>query len=385
MSVLAFLLFLLVLICAWFLVTGDYKRKTTVKGTLVTDRGAVQIRSPSDGLVEVMSVTQGERVGKGDTLLVIKPGISGMDGMAVVSRLVDKNRQQAALIKTMISDEHESHRVRVAQQKSDIESLELQQSQLAQLIHNEEGVKALLDDKFSRLQLLLSKQLIALSDLESMRIERLQQENNLHKLRLEQGKNQKALKEAASRTQLLVLEHQQRLAGFSNDLADLQKQELELASRQSLSIVSPVNGEVAVINKLAGETVLPRQILFSVIQEDSTLEAELYIPSRAVGFVQPGLAVNMRFDAFPHQKFGLQPARVKGVAQVISLPGEPGSDSERQEAYYKARAVLEKQSVKAFGELVPLKPGMQFSADIVLESRSLFEWLLEPLYILAER
>jgi len=385
MSVLALLLLLMVVISGWFLATGDYKRKTSVKGTLVTDRGAVQIRSPTDGMVEVMSVAQGERVGKGDTLLVINPGISGMDGMSVASRLIEKNRQQSELIKAMTSDEHESHRVRVAQLISDIENLEQQQTQLTRLIANEGRIRDLLNEKFRRLQILSQKQLLALNDLESIRIERLQQENNLHQLLLEQGKNQKALQEAAGRKKLLVLEHQQRLAGFANDLADLQKQQLELASRQSLTIVSPVNGKVAVINKMAGETVLPRQILFSLIQEDSILEAELYIPSRAVGFVQPGLAVNMRFDAFPHQKFGLQPARVKEVAHVISLPGEPGSDAERKEAFYKVRAVLDKQSIKAFGDMVSLKPGMNFTADIVLESRSLFEWILEPLYIVAGR
>jgi membrane fusion protein len=47
---------------------------------------------------------------------------------------------------------------------------------------------------------------------------------------------------------------------------------------------------------------------------------------------------------------------------------------------YRVRASLSKQSISAYGKSFPLKVGMLADADIILEKRSLFEWLLDPLY-----
>jgi len=45
------------------------------------------------------------------------------------------------------------------------------------------------------------------------------------------------------------------------------------------------------------------------------LEAELLIPSAAVGFVRAGQRVALRYEAFPYQKFGLQGGRVRQISQ----------------------------------------------------------------------
>jgi membrane fusion protein len=41
---------------------------------------------------------------------------------------------------------------------------------------------------------------------------------------------------------------------------------------------------------------------------------------------------------------------------------------------------LESQNVTAYGAQVPLQPGMTLEADVALERRRLFEWMLDPLY-----
>jgi hypothetical protein len=40
------------------------------------------------------------------------------------------------------------------------------------------------------------------------------------------------------------------------------------------------------------------------------LQAEIYIPSRAIGFVKPGQEVRLLYDAFPYQRFGAYRGRV---------------------------------------------------------------------------
>jgi membrane fusion protein len=41
---------------------------------------------------------------------------------------------------------------------------------------------------------------------------------------------------------------------------------------------------------------------------------------------------------------------------------------------------LARQSIDAFGREVALQPDMTLSADVILEKRSLLEWLFEPLF-----
>ena len=49
---------------------------------------------------------------------------------------------------------------------------------------------------------------------------------------------------------------------------------------------------------------------------------------------------------------------------------------------YRIRAVLEQQAIIAYGEEFPLRSGMHFLADIHLDSRSLLDWILDPIYSL---
>jgi membrane fusion protein len=46
---------------------------------------------------------------------------------------------------------------------------------------------------------------------------------------------------------------------------------------------------------------------------------------------------------------------------------------------------LGEQEIRAYGNAVPLQPGMTLSADVVLEQRSLISWLLEPILSLQGR
>ena len=52
---------------------------------------------------------------------------------------------------------------------------------------------------------------------------------------------------------------------------------------------------------------------------------------------------------------------------------------------YRVVVTLRAQAVMAYGAPRRLLPGMEVEADVLLETRRLYEWALEPLYALAGR
>jgi membrane fusion protein len=148
--------------------------------------------------------------------------------------------------------------------------------------------------------------------------------------------------------------------------------------------------EAGVVTSVVGETGQPIErgvVLARIVPEGSVLVAELHAPSRAVGFVSPGEEVRLRYASFPYQKFGHARGVVATLSQATLAAPEllPAPFGMRAEPVYRVIVTLESQSVVAYGEPRRLLAGMEVEADVLLETRRLYEWVLEPLYALASK
>ena len=109
------------------------------------------------------------------------------------------------------------------------------------------------------------------------------------------------------------------------------------------------------------------------------LQAELFLPARAIGFVEPGQAVRILYDAFPYQHFGTYRGRIVKVSQTILTSSDAAGPIKLNEPAYRVTAALERPDIDAYGKRVALQPDMLLKADIILEKRSLMSWLTNPL------
>jgi len=111
------------------------------------------------------------------------------------------------------------------------------------------------------------------------------------------------------------------------------------------------------------------------------LEADLYAPSGAAAFLEPGMPVQLRYTAYSYQKFGLAHGVVQEVASTAIRPEEINpSSGDFQPALasapvYRVRVKLERQFVTVYGSKVPLRAGSTVDANILLERRRLIEWV----------
>ncbi|WP_100258295.1 HlyD family efflux transporter periplasmic adaptor subunit [Reinekea forsetii] len=184
----------------------------------------------------------------------------------------------------------------------------------------------------------------------------------------------------------LGFEELNRQGELQNSLSGLAQSIAQLHGERAYIVKANRAGMVSNIQVSEGQEVQSSVPLLTITPQGSELEAELLVPARAIGFVEVGQTVKMRYSAFTFQKFGLYSATITGVSQTVLLPSElSGVAINAQEPMYRVTASLEQQTVDAYGKTFPLKEGISLEADIKLAERSLLEWLFEPLFSLRGR
>ena len=159
----------------------------------------------------------------------------------------------------------------------------------------------------------------------------------------------------------------------------------EEAKRENV-IRAPIAGIVTNIAVARGETVAENAPLATVCPRAAACMLELLVPTRAIGFVHPAQEVVLRYDAFPVP--ALRPVPRHGRAPSAARSGRRARRSARCWRASRSTAStckLDKQTVTAGGQKLPLRPGMLVNADLLLEKRTVLEWVFEPVLALKGR
>ncbi len=167
-----------------------------------------------------------------------------------------------------------------------------------------------------------------------------------------------------------------------NKLAQLEQALAQNEAQREWVLQAPRAGIVSTVLMKPGQAVTAGEPLLTVVPAGSQLEAQLLVPSSAVGFVRRGQRVVLRYQAFPYQKFGLHFGEVDQVSRSALSPQEVAVLVGQQVSapLYRVLVRLNAQFVDAYGRPVELRPGMALRADILLDRRRLIDWVLEPLY-----
>lgn len=138
-----------------------------------------------------------------------------------------------------------------------------------------------------------------------------------------------------------------------------------------------------------GTVVQPGTVLLTLVPKDEVLRAEVWVSNDDIGFVRQGQAVKLKLAAFPFQKYGMVAGTVEHVSADAAdgnagngnLPNNgsaPADKAAKAPPLYKALVVLKAMHLEMDGERFNLGAGMQASAEILLGTRSVMEYLLSP-------
>jgi membrane fusion protein len=183
----------------------------------------------------------------------------------------------------------------------------------------------------------------------------------------------------------LAIDGARDVSDIQSNIQGLAQQKTQLLAEQAYVIVAPVAGRVSALLSAEGRSMAAGMPLLTIIPERTDLRADLYAPTRAIGFVRAGQEARLLYDAFPYQRFGSFGAKVTSVSKIVLDPRDIDVPLKFEEPVYRVAVTLDRQSVDAFGERLPLQPGMTLRANIVLERQSFLSWLLSPLHAVVNR
>lgn len=368
-----------------FVVCGQYARKESVEGFLEPDHGVIRVFPPRAGVISAVQAADGASVHMGDVLFKVADLQSLPDGTDADAELLTGYARERAAVAA--ANERELHRFDAerAALTAQLATSAQQIDAIARLIDVQLEQSALADAQLDALRTLHERGAIAAVEWSARREQHLQTREKLQTTR--QQRERLAGEREALTAQLtrLPLEHAERAAELAQRLAAIERAELQTRARRNFDVRAPVTGRVVTVHRKVGDPAKPTEFAVTLIPDDSTLVGRLLIPTSAIGFVEPGQEVRVRFDAFPYQHFGVHPAVLREVARSVLFDGDTFGPLRVARPAYPATVALLRQSILADARAVPLQSGMLLRADIVLERRSILEWVFEPMLALRGR
>lgn len=385
--VVAITLSLWILAVLIYLATGRYTRQETVVGWLESPSGVVRVYpDESVGKVKAIYVKDGEAVTEGQPLIMIDADRTLTSGSSLETTLEDEYLRQrqllndqlhrSKLIQRMRSDDIE---MRSSAIKQDLVRLDMQ-------VATVEKRNALINNKILDLQGMKNSGHIASTTIDDLHAQRLSLQSDIQALQRDKIRQNNVLHQLESQLAIMPEEQRNDISKLESRLSELRLKVTELNGQRSYIIKAVRDGLVTNLQAKLGQQVAIDKPLLSVVPQGSDIEATLFVPVRAVGFIKAGQTLEVRYDAFPYQKFGLYEGQIIQISDSIILPSEVHSAPiSINEPAYLVRARLSSNYVNAYGKQLSLKSGMTLSADVNLSDRSLLEWILEPLFSLQGR
>jgi membrane fusion protein len=370
------------------LLLGTYTRKARINGWLVPQQGMARIFAPQPGVVTRINVQEGTIVTKGTPLLTLSAEVRSEIGASKeeIVRQLTTRRDSMASAKGV-------QQQLFAQQAADLrlrlETVDAEQKHLATEIDIQRSRLNLSQQTLTRERAMRARDLIALPRLQRTEQDQLDNAARLQTLERSQAALQREKVQVRGTLQEIPYRLQTQISELERNVAALEQDLAEAEARRQMVVTAPEEGVVTAIQAEPGSNAQSNVPLMSIVPNGSLLQAQLFAPSRAIGFIRPGQRVLLRYHPYPYQKFGSYEGTVSSVSRTAVSPSELTQQLAgltvlygANEPVYRITVDLSRQTTRAYGEPAPLQPGMQLEADVMIETRRLIEWVFDPLFTL---
>ncbi|WP_077339699.1 HlyD family secretion protein [Pseudocolwellia agarivorans] len=376
------LIFWIIAVAIW-LINSSYERKETVVGWITPDNGIIKVYSKKAGVINKILVKEGQKVQKGQPLLIIGNDKNLADGHELEATLLNEYDSQRLLIKAQLVRANEIYQMRLISLHQKINSSKQNLSLLSKQIVSANIRYQTQLNKTAQLTTLKNQGHINQNDLDKAKEKELLLKSEVEELSRTHLNQKNQITQLTSDTKLLPVQNLNEIDQLKEKLSKIAQNVTNIRGEQSYVVKASKLGTITNLQAIEGQSTNSALPLLTIIPSNSVLQAKLLIPVSASGFLAQGQDIKIRYDAFPYQKFGTYSGKILQISNSVLLPGELVTPTIKvTQPVYLVVAHLASPHVKAFGKNIDLKAGMTLSTDITLEERTLIEWLLSPIYSL---
>jgi len=366
-----------------FVATVTVPRSQDLRGYLDVSGGVISMLGASGGTLERLNVKPGQTVSIGDDLFHVAQ--SGTGDAAAGSQKVELQYLQARrdLIDRTRRQNQAIARREIVQLAAKVavkqDQIEVLNAQYQNLVKTTEIMKV----QENRLRKLKAKKYASGTKLDEAVVAYHQAMNNTLASKKEIADATASIEELNHQIgkQRAQIDMEELVA--RKKLLELDSQINKLTNRQVNVVKATADGIVTTVNVKNGQAIAADTEVLRILPREGTLFASFPARSDAIGLVEEGQAVQLRFDAFPYQKYGSLRGTVRSVTSTaISMDGRSFVPKEQESAsgpVFLIEVALENDFVVIAGEKRALMPEMTVTGSVVLERRTILEWFLEPL------
>ena len=384
-SICVFLIMWFLMLLYWAFNTS-FPRKETVSGWVEPVGGVIRVMAIQPGIVQSLYVDNGQWVAAGEPLVLTKLKQSSAQGESFRKLIDDQYQNQLHQLQTQLNNTQQQTQLQIGLTKQTLVARQTHllhlQTQIG-LLHKQIHIS---QKQLNRVTQLQTQGHVPMQVRDRTNSQHLALSAQLQQLL---GKEQLTQAEIATlQAQLNNLPQKERnqIAEIHRQMSDINMALIRTSQSQSNLITASTSGFVNNLEVKEGQHVSQSRPLLTITPSKTNTAVELVVPVQSAGFVQLGQELDIRFDSFPHQKYGIYKGTVTAISETMLLPSDVNSAPVPiREPFYKLKATLKKPHITAYGKVHQLKSGMTLSADIQLSQRTVFEWLIDPILSLNGR
>lgn len=370
-----------------FAIAGTYTRRVNVTGEISTYPRAANVYSAVQGVVVKQFVTEGQVITAGAPIYQIDVSKSTHSGVVSDNQRRDINSQQARIAQIISRLESSKQATLTMLEKQKAQYTAAFSRSTVILERAQEGIR-IAKENMENYRHYQTKGLINKDQLTNQVALYYQQHNNLLSLSGQNEQNALQITALESRIQTQAAEFDNQIYQMELQRYELQKELLNIDAGGSIVIRALADGRVDSLSVTVGQMVNIGDSLLQLLPQDIEHYAlVLWVPNDAIPYITAGDKVNVRYDAFPAEKFGQFAGTVSVISKVPASPqemltyqGAPKAVLTADVPYYKVIVMPEKQAIAYDGKRLSLENGMTAQSTLFLEKRTIYQWMLSPFY-----
>ncbi|WP_130984006.1 HlyD family secretion protein [Klebsiella pneumoniae] len=382
-------LFLIALIVA--VIFCKFTQRIDVIGEVITLPHSINVFSPQQGFIIKQYVKIGDLVKKNQPLYEIdvsRNTSSGNVSAAQVESINEKIYNSEEIIKKLVHNKKQTLNALNEQLKTSTDSLKVT---IRMLQNTQAGLKKM-HDNLASYDKYLSDGLITKDQYNYQHSLYFQQQSAYQSLVSQKMQLESQITQLNSDKVTKAADFDNQISSQYNQTNDYKNQLIESNANGNLIVKATADGRIESLSATQGQTVDNGSSL-AQIKPIGNVEYYLilWLPNNSIPYLKIGDSINIRYDAFPADKFGQFPG------EIISISSMPASRQEMSEytnvnngstqqelALYKAIVKIKDKEFSYKGKTLSLSNGLKAQAVVFLEERPLYMWMFTPIYKISQ-